>query len=459
MQIKFNKAMKIISLLTIIILTLIMSFVSAQAASQISILNDITLGGENTARDQTITFDFYVQNTGTNILSNFNVVAKDNSNNLLNENFVAVSFPEGKPSQLDVNQQAKVRLTYKIPTNKDSVKETIGKIIATGSFGSETISAEKEITMEAKSYLRFQDVTVYIDNDEERDSTIEVRHNDKVKIVVILENEYSEDDNIKIENSYFTIDTDEDWDFVDEEESNEEDIDEDDVSNELEIEFTVDKDDIDDEEITFTLIAKGDDEEFGFEHYAEKTIKFSLISPKDEIVIRDVVLSENPIDCNKEFLDATIKLENTGDNDQERAFIHVKSNSFNLDWETKLSYISIDEGDEYSTQIKIPLKNVAKTYFFSVEVYNDDWDVSDYKGVVFKIVCDNPHAIVPTTNTTTPIITPPTTNTTTNTNTTVVVKPTENKPIVVVNSNLKYESPRIATGFKSLWQKFLDFFR
>ncbi|MDD3176020.1 MAG: hypothetical protein PHU51_06085, partial [Candidatus Nanoarchaeia archaeon] len=259
-----------------------------------------------------------------------------------------------------------------------------------------------------------------------------------------IENRYSDDDDVAIENVYFKIDSDNDWDFADGEESDEEDIDADDIQD-FEIEFEIDKDDVEDETISFLLEAFGDDEEFNFEHYVSKTLDFELVNPKDEILIRKITFSENPVDCSKGFVYMDVEVQNTGYNDQEQVLIVVKSNQYSLDWEDKTDRLQIDLEDKYIQRFKLPLKTEAKTYYVLVEAYNDKWKVTDSEGVFFKMTCSG-----------TPVIPPVVEEEEEEEEVTPVVE--EEEEPVYDSNGLKYEEPVAGSSvFKSFWQKFLDF--
>ena len=429
--------LKILFLLSIVILTFVMSLTSALAQPILSVSSDINLGSNDANRNQTYTYDFTIKNTGDESITNFKIESSIS--------YVQISYPELSqiPTTIPANStDIKVRLTYVIPNSKDSVKETVGNLIFSGT----SYSLSKEITLEARSYLRFDDVIIYINDDEVDDDDLEVRDGDVVRIVASIENRYSDDDDVAIENVYFKIDSDNDWDFADGEESDEEDIDADDIQD-FEIEFEIDKDDVEDETISFLLEAFGDDEEFNFEHYVSKTLDFELVNPKDEILIRKITFSENPVDCHDEFVYMDVEVQNTGYDDQTQAMITIASNEYNLDWEDKVINLEIDEGDTYTHKFKIPLKYVAKSYYINVEAYNDKWKTTDEEGVLITVTCSS-----------TPPITPPVDEEEEEEEEVIPVDEEEEEPVYDSNG-LKYEEPVAGNSvFKSFWQKFLDFF-
>jgi hypothetical protein len=181
--------------------------------------------------------------------------------------------------------------------------------------------------------LNIKSISVYV-NDKivDEDDEIEVYDGDKVKISVTLENKYDDDDDISIEDAYFELDCDNDWDFADGEKSDEEDIKED--STEIfEIEFTIDKDDIDDDDLKMKILAYGDDEEDStFKHSDEETLEFTFDNPTDALKFKSFSLRNNPVNCNDKIVYLDMKILNYGTNEQENAEVRVYSKPMYLNY-------------------------------------------------------------------------------------------------------------------------------
>lgn len=272
---------------------------------------------------------------------------------------------------------------------KKKINKTVKTIIFITIIILTLIMSFVSVNAETTNKLNFDSVKVYVnDNKVDIDETIEVRDGDDVRIVVVLENKYSDDDDIVIEDAYFKIDSDGDWDFADGEKSDKQDIKEND-EEEFEIEFVVDEDDVDDEKIDFKLLAYGDDEEnSSFEHYDEETLEFELIGGGDgELEIKEVKFTEETLNCQDLFAYLSITVKNYGNDDQEKVVYGYDSESMGLKSSVT---IGIDEGDEHTNIFKIPIHNLSGFYALDVLVYNDDWDETDSKKMYINIVCDAP---------------------------------------------------------------------
>lgn len=373
-----NQTLKLISILTIILVTLVMSVVSVSAVAELDIVSDMALGGSSSDRGEDLTYTVKVENTGDDNLSGFNIIINEKENF-----FESISFDETDiPAVLNVGDTFEFDINYEISWEKDSDEEDAGSITISASGFTET----KDLTLEAKSYLRITEVEVYVDGDQEdEDDEIKVRDNEEIKIILTIENTYDDDDNIEIENVFFEIDSNGDWDFADGEESDEEDIKEDSEET-FELVFDIDEDDIDDETIRFTLIAKGEDEEHGFIHYDYETVEFEFYNPSDELEITEFKFEESKVDCSQGYVDLFIEIENTGSNDQEKAMLWVTSKE--LDWyPSRITGLEIDEDDTWTYTFKVPVNKEDGMYFVEAKVYNDDFDEVDVETIVLDIDC------------------------------------------------------------------------
>lgn len=437
---QLNNTIKFISITTIIILTLIMSFASVYAQAQISVTSDLNLGGSNVNRNEDLSYLVTITNTGNETLTNLNLELNAKTEFFNN---ISINYPTGKPQQLIPQASYQAEIKYNIAKNKDSLNENAGSLKATGYSNAVLYEQTKTINLEAKSYLRINDIVVYVDDDNEGDDDIEVRRRQNVRIVVTIENLYDDDDNIEIEDVFFEIDSNNDWDFADGEESNEENIKEEDEVD-FEVEFEIDEDDIDDETITMRIIAKGNDEEDDFTHYDFEEIDFEFYLPSDELEISKFEFQENPVNCDKSFVYLNLEIDNIGSNDQEKVIVMVTSGKSELNWTpAKLFNVQIDEDETYTHQYMVPIRKDKGTYFVEAKVYNDDSEETDSETAYLEITCDSSNNVVIN-----------------NTDDEEEEEEEEVEVEIVTKGDLEYQEPQAGNEFffENLWQWFKNLF-
>ncbi|MGM5480687.1 MAG: hypothetical protein ACQESC_04480, partial [Nanobdellota archaeon] len=241
--------------------------------------------------------------------------------------------------------------------------------------------------MQAESLLSIDDVEISVDGDDESVSSgeeIDVEYNSEVELTVTLENLYSNSADIELEDAYFEVYDNGDWDI--DEESSDIDIDADD-SEDLEVTFTIPFD-IDDDEVDIVIKSYAEDEDYGFEHTAEFNFEMSLDVPSHEIRIDSASFSSNPASCMQGFVDLNIEMLNTGENDEDEVTLNVVSDSSNLDWHERIFDIEIEEGEEETRTFSIPLDGISDgTYYLDIETYYDTDDLSDTEVAILQVDC------------------------------------------------------------------------
>ncbi|MCA9478171.1 MAG: hypothetical protein KC535_03435 [Nanoarchaeota archaeon] len=383
--------------------------------------SEVLLGDENQDRGTTVVQTITVENTGIQQLTNVQASLESLSGAVLNSEYNgAVSISK---TSLAPGETAVVTVSVDIPFDQDSQAVTIGRVKVTADGTSNTITDTANLIMEAKSYLRIKDVEITIDGDDDNidggDTYDKIKEGDQVTIRVTLENRYSDNDNIKIENAYFQIESDDsDWDI--DEESDETDIKED-KEEDFTVTFTID-DNLDDDQTDVTIRAYGEDEEDNFEHYDELTFSFEIDRERDEIRIISANLDKTSYSCTDSYANLDLKFKNTGTDDQDEVVIEVIASE--LDWHKRLYDLELDEGDSETESFRIPLNGESDDYFVEITAYVNNDEETDSEVIVIPIICTSSTSSTTTgssgsTSTTTSpdentvvVVTPPTTSTT-----------------------------------------------
>ncbi|MDD3175333.1 MAG: hypothetical protein PHU51_02555 [Candidatus Nanoarchaeia archaeon] len=366
-----------------------LSTVVADEISKIELnVDSLVFGDENTERGTNVTQTLIIKNTGTLNLTN---VALTFSNTELT-NLVKVNSIV--PTSIGAGTEVSLTLSVLIPSNLDGgIRFDKGDVKVSASNGSATIEDSAKIYLEAESGLSIDKIDIYVNGEDEdtfkssEDKYDELKEGDKVKLVIFVENDHSED----IENVYaeLSVDGASNWDFVDDEESDEEDIDEGDEF-EFEIEFTLDADDLDedsDDSAEFTLTVRGDDSEEDYEHFDVWTFTLEIDREKDEITLTKVDVSSTTVYCTDSEIQLDVDFKNTGTNDQDEAWIVVKSTGLNYQEEFELEDFDSMDSDDKTFIIPIPSDIKGGTYTIEVSALNEDEDVTDKEIVSITVIC------------------------------------------------------------------------
>jgi len=366
-----------------------LSTVVADEISKIELnVDSLVFGDENTERGTNVTQTLIIKNTGTLNLTN---VALTFSNTELT-NLVKVNSIV--PTSIGAGTEVSLTLSVLIPSNLDGgIRFNKGDVKVSASNGSATIEDSAKIYLEAESGLSIDKIDIYVNGEDEDtfkssdDEFDELKEGDKIKLVIFVENDHSED----IEDVYaeLSVDGASNWDFVDDEESDEEDIDEGD-DFEFEIEFTLDSDDLDedsDDSAEFTLTVRGEDSEEDYEHFDVWTFTLEIDREKDEITLTKVDVSSTTIYCTDSEIRLDVDFKNTGTNDQDEAWIIVKSTGLNYQEEFELEDFDSMDSDDKTFIIPIPSDIKGGTYTIEVSALNEDEDVTDKEIVSITVIC------------------------------------------------------------------------
>lgn len=392
----------------------------------------VLLGSSNDDRGTQVSSSYTITNTGTQTITGLTAQALNTAGSAISTTYgtiVAIST-----TTLNPGDQATVSVTATIPSNQDSKKVTIGKIRVEGSATSGTTYKDTTLQMEAKSYLRITDVELEVNNDDKEDMSDgenydSLKEGDVVELTIKLENLYTSSDDIKIENAYVVISDDNNWDI--DEESSDVDI-KDSDDEKVTVKFTVPYD-LDDDTTTVTIEAYGEDENGNFDHYDEYTIDLEIDRPKNEISISSWSFDKNTASCTDSYATLSVRIRNTGTDDQEEAAILVQSDDKEIDWYKRVTDIELDESDSTTLTFNIPVKGVEEgAYFVEITTYYDNTKKTDSEVIALEVTCGDDT----TTTTTTPsvpggtiVITPPTTTTPSTDDTSSTNNPVYGEPV------------------------------
>jgi uncharacterized repeat protein (TIGR01451 family) len=362
--------------------------------------NTIKLGGNSAERNTQVSTSYTVTNSGSEQISNLAAAFTNSQGNALSSDFNAQATIS--QNTLNVGESATVTAIATIPANKNSQESTIGQVRVTGTGASSIqITETTFVTMQAESKLRITDVELEVNNDDEGDlddgdNYDELKEGDEITLTITIENLYSDNDDIDINDVYIEVEDDE-WDI--DEESDEEDISAD-SDEEFTITFTID-DDLDEDETEVTIRVYGEDDEFDFEHYDEITFDFGIDREDDEISISSINWDQSTVSCNNAYATLNVRIKNTGTDDQDEAAIFVDASE--LDFTRRILNIELDEGDSETQEFRIPLQGVeAGSYFVEVNTYYRNERRSDQEVVPLTVTCNEPTTPTTPTNPTTP---------------------------------------------------------
>ncbi|MGM5481075.1 MAG: CARDB domain-containing protein [Nanobdellota archaeon] len=346
----------------------------------------VTFGGSNADRGDTYTEYLTLENTGSQTITGIDVEVVSTSGSELDEDYEASIFTSA--TSLAPGESTTVSVTLTIPADASAREKEIGRVKVAAQGDVVTVTDTIDVLMQAQSMLKIDKVVAEIDGDDETVSDgedLDVKIGDTVILTVTLENRYSSSDDIELEDAFFQVYDDEDWEI--DEESSEKDIKEDDDET-FEVTFTV-PDDADEEDSRIIIEAFADDGDHGFEHYDEFEFNMEIDKESHEIIIEDWEFSRDPVDCNDRTVDLEVTMKNIGKNDEDEVMLNIVSKKGELDWYKRIRDIEIDEGDDETETVTISLPDDLRegAYFVDIEVYYDDDELSDEKTIALDVVC------------------------------------------------------------------------
>lgn len=360
MQKSFNKSNILIKVT--IVLTLLLMTISSAAAGW-NIPDSITLGSGSDNRGVFVSTTIPITNTdnSTNITSITPVFTKGIANYLDSDFNITITGT----TQLSPNNSTSLTVQGYLPLRFNAGQRQIGTITINGVSNGATLTKIVAVNMQAKNNLEIGKVTATIDDAEERVSsgeTLDVKRKDSITLAIPVENLFSSSSDININDIEITID------------NNNLDIDESETVGDLgprdddEVTITFDiADDADDGKETVVITATGTDD-----NNAEYTSTFRFYVDvqveRYDLSISDIRIPTSGV-CQGSIANLNIEIDNSGVRDLDEAMIYVTSKEF--DFNKKITKIVIDEGDQKTITVQIPIaSNMAPgTYFIDVESF------------------------------------------------------------------------------------------
>jgi len=345
----------------------------------VSAADDIILSAASISAEEKPTkgfsTSFSVTNNGTTSLTG--VTVSLSTTELTNFN---VSF---SPSSFDLangSSQA-VTVTGNIPEDVNTrLSPFSGTISVTGGTDSETINLD----VTAKSQLELDDFKVEVDGDSDSidngDSIKDVLPGSKVEFKGDIENIFTDDEDISIEDVEIEIII-EGIDDDDELEETEDvgDIDADDQEG-FSIEFEIPKD-VDDGDYDVVITVDGEDEN-GAKHAVEWELTLKLEKDKHDVWITKASVSPSKVSCSRNIRIET-ELKNQGTSDEDEVVLNIESSALDIDFEDRsipeLEEGAYDDDTEYSKSYSFSIADSVKagTYGITLKAYYDTDTLSD----------------------------------------------------------------------------------
>ncbi|MBD3310096.1 hypothetical protein GF351_02660 [Candidatus Woesearchaeota archaeon] len=299
---------------------------------------------------------------------------------------------------LAAGESADVMVSADIPADEASGKQIIGSLFVNGTrHDLTTISNILPLKLDVRGKLNLDrlDVTVggSSDKDVEDSQTIdkEAGPGDKVKFELDIENTYTDDEDIEIEDviveiTIFGIDGDDADDL--EEESDEFDIKEDSKEEDVTIEFELDNE-IKEGTYEVEIKVRGEDEN-GKDHEVEWTVYLEVEKESHDIIITKASLGDSTID-EGDSTTLHVTILNIGKEDEDEVVLEIKNSDLGLDIRNQgieLESEPFDDEAEYDRFVSID-GDKAGTYDIIIKVYHDEDELADSKIVRLTVEGDS----------------------------------------------------------------------
>ncbi|MBU1202213.1 MAG: putative Ig domain-containing protein [Nanoarchaeota archaeon] len=359
--------------------------VSGQAWSMT--LSEPTIGGSSQDREENTTTTMTVTNAGTEMITGITLTSSAVAK------YQVVLTPLSIAS-LAPGASTSITVKGYVPEDKNSGKEKIGTITATGTSAGNQVTTTANLNMQAENNLVIKKVRVTVNDDTDTvddGDKITVYPASEIQIEVEVKNTIKdldmEDVNIAVYNDDLDIDEDKDISTI-----------KDGKTTTVTLKFKIDED-ADDGKHDVEIIVEGEDEN-GAKHGETWTLRFDV--EEEGIIIVKSTLAPSTLSCQDKSVDLNLVLKNVGTKDEDEAAIEIVATT--LKYEKRLSDLSIDEDDEITRSFTIPLKDVASGMHAIKITAFKDFDEQTHMKYVYVTV---PSSCVPSTNTTTPPPVPP----------------------------------------------------
>lgn len=326
------------------------------------------------SQNSTVTTTFSIANNGNLPINN--IVISQNA-----DSKYSIILNQTSISSLGINENKTIKIDGFIPLKESTTVHSIGTI----SIVSDEKNASSTLSLDVQGKLRISDLDVRVGNggdtnlDDGDKIDADAAPEDELEFDLKISNDFTDDDDLNIENIVVTI-TIEDIDNGDdvEEESDEFDLDADSYTRKavnLKVPLDVKEDTYD-----IVIEAEGEDEN-GVEHKVKWTIYMDVNKKSHEVRIHDASLNPATVECSRETI-LFVELINIGANDEDDAKLTIKNAQLGIDSEE--SDIEIEEGSEDNTHEKslpviVPANFSAGTYPIEIKAYYNNNILDDVK--------------------------------------------------------------------------------
>jgi hypothetical protein len=348
-------------------------------------------------RNQTLTSSFVIKNTGDQRINSIEISTNAASKYQVNFSLDNSNFYSAV-SGFSLNTGEERPIYYKgyIPADMGSGDTDIGDIFVRSNEINSTISS---FLINTESMLTFYDINVDVDGNSDNSISVSGDNIDKeaapgsvVKIEVKLENEYSRDSEIDLEDVKITawIEGIDDGDDLEEETDNfkiKYDSKSDFHTLTFNIPYAVDEGSYD-----IIIEAEGTDEEYGSEHKISTTLTLDIEKKSHFIKIMKAKLGSTDVLCN-DYTTLDVELQNLGSDDEDEVILTVKNPDLGLMYTSgDLELVEdVDEDEnEFSKIFTVDLRNKqvkAGQYPIEIDVFYSGDIISDTKTVYLTVTC------------------------------------------------------------------------
>ncbi|MFH1316306.1 MAG: Ig-like domain-containing protein [Candidatus Woesearchaeota archaeon] len=258
--------------------------------------------------------------------------------------------------------------------------------------GSLNSTDQVSVTVTERPKLRIKDLEVRVDGEKDTVNNGEkisdkAKPGQNVKFKAEVCNDYTDAQDIEIQNVVVTVTIDgiDDGDEI-EEESSESDIKADDCET-FDVELNL-PDDAEEDEYDVEIMVEGDDE-IGLDHVITWDIVLEVEREKHQIKIKDAFVSPSIITCEREA-SFSVKIQNVGQDDENDVAIKIENSALGInveDEDIELDYAMNDENSNYQETYQISIgDNIAEgTYPIKVTTYYDRTKDSETQTVDLEV--------------------------------------------------------------------------
>ncbi len=331
---------------------------------------------------------FKITNNGTASITDLKI--EKGGTGLNGFNISTLPYSLGTIFTLNAASQVTFTLTGTVPKDVTTRETPYTDALRIYSGLTEVGSIDLKIT--AESQLELDKVKFVVDGKSksigEGDTRKDVLPGAKLKIEGDIENTFTNDDDIAIEDATveITIDGIDDGDDLDGDEDVG-DIDADDKES-FSIEFDI-PEDVEADEYDVTILVEGEDEN-GAKHSVEwDDVKLKVEKDKHDIWITKATLSPLSVDCSRK-VSLNVELKNQGESDEDEVVLIIESTELEIaEEDTSIPEIEEGTGDdtEYEKTYTFEIDDKLKegTYPIAVEVYYDTDTLSDLKSIDLRV--------------------------------------------------------------------------